>query len=60
MIKVGEVARRIGRCHETVRNYERTGELVPDKVSERGTRYYKEETVEAFLRRRNGNEKEEN
>lgn len=60
MIKVGEVARRIGRCYETVRNYERAGTLVPDMVSERGTRYYEEETVEDFLRRREQDEKKKN
>jgi len=40
LIKVGEAARLLGVTVQTLRKWERTGELVPDRKSEGGTRYY--------------------
>lgn len=40
LIKVGEAAQILGVTVQTLRRWERQGQLVPDKKTEGGTRYY--------------------
>lgn len=40
LVKVGEAANILGVTVQTLRRWERTGELLPDKKTEGGTRYY--------------------
>ena len=40
LIKVGEAANILGVTVQTLRRWEKTGELLPDKKTEGGTRYY--------------------
>ena len=40
LIKVGEAANILGVTVQTLRRWESTGELLPDKKTEGGTRYY--------------------
>ncbi len=39
-IKIGQAAQLLGVTPQTVRRWEREGQLSPDRVSEGGTRYY--------------------
>lgn len=39
-IKIGEAAKVLGISAQTLRRWEREGELLPDRKSEGGTRYY--------------------
>ncbi len=40
LIKIGEAAKLLGVSLQTLRKWERTGELSPDRKSQGGTRYY--------------------
>ena len=40
LIKVGEAANILGVTVQTLRRWDRTGERLPDKKTEGGTRYY--------------------
>ena len=40
LVKVGEAANILGVTVQTLRRWESTGELLPDKKTEGGTRYY--------------------
>jgi len=40
LIKIGEAARMLGVSVQTLRSWERSGELPPDRKSRGGTRYY--------------------
>ena len=40
LIKIGEAARLLGVSVQTLRKWERTGELTPDRMSQGGIRYY--------------------
>ncbi len=40
MMKIGKVADLLGVSIQTLHNWEKTGELVPDKKTQGGTRYY--------------------
>ncbi len=40
LIKIGEAAKLLGVSVQTLRKWERTGELTPDRKSQGGTRYY--------------------
>ena len=40
LIKIGEAARLLGVSVQTLRKWERTSELTPDRKSQGGTRYY--------------------
>jgi len=40
LIKVGEAAKILGVTVQTLRRWERTGQLLPDKKTDGGTRYY--------------------
>ena len=39
-IKIGEAAELLGVSIETIRRWEKTGELIPDRKTKGGTRYY--------------------
>ena len=39
-IKIGEAAKIVGVTSQTLRRWEETGQLMPDKRTEGGTRYY--------------------
>ena len=40
MVKIGKVADLLGVSIQTLHNWEKTGELVPDRKTQGGTRYY--------------------
>lgn len=40
MIKIGKAAKLLGVSIQTLHNWEKTGELIPDRKSQAGTRYY--------------------
>ena len=40
MIKIGKAAKLLGISIQTLHKWEQTGELVPDRKSNAGTRYY--------------------
>lgn len=48
-LKVGEIALLFGVSPQTVRNFEFTKGFKPDRITDGGTRFYKEETVRTFL-----------
>lgn len=48
--RIGEFARIIGVTSVTLRNWERTGLLVPHHRSPSGYRYYSHEQAEEYLR----------
>ena len=48
-LRIHEAAKRIGCSPSTLRNYDRTGELVPMMRFENGERRYTEEQVNAFI-----------
>ena len=52
MVSIGYVMRELHVAPQTVRNWAKRGILVPDYVSEKGTRYYKPETIEKFKKER--------
>ena len=39
-VKIGKAAEILGVCVQTLRRWEKSGQLVPDKKTEGGTRYY--------------------
>lgn len=45
MLKIGKVAEMLGVSIQTLHKWEKTGELVPDKKTQGGTRYYNEEKL---------------
>ena len=46
LVKIGEAARLLGSKPDTLRKWEQTGELIPDRKTKGGTRYY---SVDALL-----------
>jgi putative resolvase len=40
LIKVGEAAKLLGVTVQTLRRWEKSGQLLPDKKTDGGTRYY--------------------
>ena len=50
-MKIGEVAERLGVTTQTLRNWEKAGDLTPLYKSKHGTRYYGVKEIESFLRR---------
>ncbi|MCE2467502.1 MAG: MerR family DNA-binding transcriptional regulator, partial [Caldilineaceae bacterium] len=40
LVKIGEAARMLGTTPDTLRLWERTGELLPTRKTRAGTRYY--------------------
>ncbi|KOR27748.1 resolvase, partial [Achromatium sp. WMS3] len=53
MIKVGKAAKMLGVSIQTLHKWEATGELLPDRKSKAGTRYY---DAEKLLNLNNENE----
>ena len=45
LLKIGKAARTLGVDRQTLVAWEKTGELVPDRRSRKGTRYYEEGKV---------------
>ena len=40
LVKIGEAAKILGTCVNTLRRWEASGELVPTRKTQGGTRYY--------------------
>jgi len=40
LIRIGEAAKLLGVSVQTLRRWERSGQLIPDRKTEGGTRYY--------------------
>ncbi|TWU46838.1 MerR family transcriptional regulator [Rubripirellula reticaptiva] len=51
MLRVGEAADFLGVCKETLRNWDRSGKLVPKRNPVTGYRYYKQEDLERFFKK---------
>jgi DNA-binding transcriptional MerR regulator len=51
MIRVGQAAEFLGVCKETLRNWDRSGRLVPMRNPVTGYRYYRQPDLEAFFER---------
>lgn len=49
LISIGKFSKQIGVTPTTLRTWERSGELVPTKVTKGGTRYYSEEQLRNYL-----------
>lgn len=48
-MSIGKFAKIVGVTPMTLRNMHATGELIPARISEGGTRYYSDEQAKAFL-----------
>jgi len=48
IIKIGKAAKILGVTVETMRKWERKGEVVPLRKSKSGTRYYDSDTIHAI------------
>ena len=48
-MKIGEVSKTIGVSAQTIRRWDRTGELVPHLVTKTGHRLYLRSDITAFL-----------
>lgn len=49
MVRVGEAAEFLGVCKETLRNWDRSGRLVPKRNPVTGYRYYRQADLEKFF-----------
>ncbi|MGU8987649.1 IS607 family transposase [Clostridium perfringens] len=49
ILTIGEFAKAIGKSQGTLRNWERSGKLIPHHKTEGGTRYYTESQVNEYL-----------
>ena len=49
-MRISEVAEKLLVSTQTIRNYAFRGRLVPDLVTSGGTRLYKKETVERYMK----------
>lgn len=49
MLMIGEAAELCGVTTETLRNWDRSGRLVPNRHPITGYRYYRREEIEAFI-----------
>lgn len=49
LMSIGKFAKIVGVTPMTLRNMHATGELIPARISEGGTRYYSDEQAKAFL-----------
>jgi len=49
MVRVGEAAKFLGVSKETLRNWDKSGQLVPTRHPVTGYRYYSPEELSAFL-----------
>ena len=50
LMKIAEAAEFCGVTAETMRNWDRSGRLVPERNPVTGYRYYRREKLEAFLK----------
>ncbi len=50
LMKISEAAEFCGVTAETMRNWDRSGRLVPERNPVTGYRYYRPEKLEAFLK----------
>jgi putative resolvase len=49
LIKIGKVAEKFGVHPDTIRDWEVKGELLPFRRSMGGTRFYREQDIDAIL-----------
>lgn len=49
MLRVGQAAKFLSVSSETLRNWDRSGRLVPTRHPVTGYRYYRRQDLEAFL-----------
>ena len=49
LLKVSDAAKYIGVSQQTLRNYGRKGILPPDEVYPSGHRFYRKESLDAFI-----------
>lgn len=49
MLRVGEAARFLSVSNETLRNWDKSGRLIPVRHPVTGYRYYRRQDLEAFL-----------
>ena len=49
LLKIGEVAKLLGVTTATLRNWHKSGELVPTKITKNGNRYYLKSKVLEFF-----------
>ena len=54
LIKIGEASELMGIAKETLREWHKTGELVPAYVSRGGRRYYTKSQIDEILKGRRG------
>lgn len=57
LVKIGEAARILGCSHDTLRRWDRKGELKPTWRSDGGTRYYSIQMLRQFAERGKGDSK---
>lgn len=53
LMSIGKFAKELGVTPEHVRTMHRTGEVIPARISEKGTRYYSEEQLRELKNSRN-------
>lgn len=58
LMSIGKFARELGVTPEHVRTMHRTGEVIPARISEKGTRYYSEEQLRDLKNSRTPQRKE--
>jgi len=46
---IGKFAKAIGISIETLRNWDKQGKLIPDKIKENGFRYYSQKQLDEYL-----------
>lgn len=52
LVKIGKAAEILGCSVDTLRRWERTGELLPTRKSAGGTRFYSQERLQELCRER--------
>jgi predicted site-specific integrase-resolvase len=45
LVKIGEAAKILGTTPDTLRKWDKSGELIPDRKTKSGTRYYNINTL---------------
>jgi glutaredoxin len=49
LYSIGKFSKEIGVTTQTLRNWHKTGELIPTKVTKGGTRYYSDKQLKEYL-----------
>ena len=49
LLSIGKVAKRLGVTTTTLRNWHKENKLIPEKITDGGTRYYSEEQIFIYL-----------